>query len=168
MRAGILWLAVLVLPADSRAQTSRFVCVPESTFSLGPARVGELGPSAVARLGTPLAVRADTIEGADQYFPVTRYRYADFEITVSQLNGRVAEVRALTNKLSTPLGLHLGRDRAAVEHRFPAGSLRKPSIRTGPDTLQAYACPGLASTVDLTFTGNRLSGLLLHGFYPNN
>ena len=163
---GLLGLLTLLSPSGAQAQAHRFVCVPESGLVLGPARVEESGPAAISRLGPPLATREDTVDGADERFVVTRYRYSDFEITVSQTSGRVAEVRALTDKVSTPLGVHLGMDRADVAHHFPFGALRKPSIRSGPDSLQGYSCVG--HTVVLTFTGSRLSGLMLYGFFPKH
>jgi len=163
---GLLWLATLSPSASSRAQARRFVCVPESALVLGPARVEEPSPAAISRLGAPLATRADTVDGADERFLVTRYQYPDFEITVSQASGRVAEIRALTDKVSTLLGIHLGMNRPEVESHFPAGALRKPSIRSGPDSLEGYSCVG--HTVLLIFKGSRLSGLLLYGFLPKH
>ncbi len=152
-----------------RAPTSKFACVPESTFALASVRVGEPADSAVARLGLAPTIRPDTVHGADLFFPVTRYAYSDFEITVSEATGRVAELRALTGNVRTPLGLHLGMTRREVESRFPAGALGEPIGDPHDNAVEAYACGSLvASTVWLAFDSRgTLSDLVLHGFYQN-
>jgi hypothetical protein len=144
-----------------------FHCLPESAFALGPARIGEMGTAAIPRLGHPLTITHDTVEGADNLFPVIRYRYADFELTVSQSSGRVAEIRALTGELRTPLGFHLGMAREELERRSPARAFRTPIERSNENALEAYSCgSSVASTTWLAFDSlGRLSELILQGFY---
>ena len=168
----VLWftLSLVSWPSFADAQVGApFDCVPDSTFALGPARIGEIGKAAITRLGVPLESHADTVQGADWEFPIIRYRYRDFELTVSEASGRVAEIRALTSKLHTPLGLFLGMPLAEVKLRFPVGALRDVSGKSGETSMEAYACRSrFASTIELVFDAHgKLSQLVVQGFYPN-
>lgn len=175
MRAELVnwipWFALFVVcwPSLGYSQLrTPFACVPDSTFALGSARIGEIGKAAIKRLGVPLEIHSDTVQGADYDFPITRYRYRDFELTVSEASGRIAEIRALTSTPHTPLGLFLGMQLAEVKLLFPTGVLRDVSGMSGEKSMEVYACRGrFASEVELVFDANdKLLHLIMHGFYP--
>jgi len=162
----IRYLLPLLIAASATAVngqvSSRPVCLGDSAFALGPVRIGEEGSTALVHLDSALEIRRDTLEGADLLFPLTHYRYHDFELTISRASGKVAAIRALGPDVHTPLGLHLGMSRASLESSVPPGALRA----TGPSTAEICG-RGLATSMTLAFDSTgRVVELILYGYYP--
>ena len=150
---------------DSILKDTTFVCIPDSTFRMGPVHIGDSAGTAISALGTPLSV---VERGMDYDFPITTYQFKDIEVIVTHSTNRVAAIRPLTPDLRTPLGLQLGMSREAAERLFPPGALNPPLGGEDPDTTarEAYSCGPKGSTVLLQFDArSTVSRFVLYGFY---
>ena len=158
-----VWTLTSCTSAPITSPDTIFSCIPESTFVLGSARIGETGAEAMARLGSALTVRRDTVETGDHMFLVTRYRYRDFVLTVSEASGRVAEIEALTPAVGTPLGIRLGMSRSVLEEALPRRALHMERN----SSAVVYACASShASALSLAFDlDGYVSQLVLEGYY---